>query len=231
MEGDTLTRKVNVVSLGCPKNDSDTEVMLGILASRGFEFVSEPEDAQILLINTCAFIKPAVEESLGFLREALEQKRRNPDVKVVVTGCLPQLWLLSGEDVPSEIDCVLGAGQYQRIAEALEGVSDDEKIVWIGEPRYMPSGATPRIRITPPHYAYVKIADGCDNRCNYCLIPSLRGRYRSRSVKAVVSEAQSAAETGAKEIILVGQDTTSFGSDRGSSGGLATLLRAVSPIE
>jgi ribosomal protein S12 methylthiotransferase len=224
--------KVNIVSLGCPKNDSDTEVMIGILASHGFEFVSEPEDAQVLLINTCAFIKPAVEESLGFLREALEQKRRNPDVKIVVTGCLPQRWRLSGDVVPGEIDCVLGAGDYRHIVEALREVSGGGKIVRIGEePRFMPTEATPRVRITPPHYAYVKIADGCDNRCSYCLIPSLRGGYRSRSVKDVVSEARTAAETGAKEIVLVGQDTTSFGSDRGSPGGsLPKLLRALSRI-
>ena len=229
--GNMPAEKVNIVSLGCPKNDSDTEVMIGILASHGFEFVSEPEDAQVLLINTCAFIRPAVEESLGFLREALEQKRRNPDVKIVVTGCLPQRWRLAGEEVPPEIDCVLGAGEYRHIVEALREISGGGKIVRIGEkPRFMPTEATPRVRITPPHYAYVKIADGCDNHCSYCLIPSLRGGYRSRSVKDVVSEARAAAETGAKEIVLVGQDTTSFGSDRGSPDSLPKLLRALSGI-
>jgi ribosomal protein S12 methylthiotransferase len=230
--GNVTTEKVSVVSLGCPKNDSDTEVMLGILGSHGFEFVSEPEDAQVLLINTCAFIKPAVEESLGFLQEALEQKRSNPDIKIVVTGCLPQRWRLAGEEVPPEIDCVLGVGEYQDILEALRRVSDGRRIIRIGgEPRFMPTEATPRVRITPPHYAYVKIADGCDNRCSYCLIPSLRGRYRSRNVEDIVSEARVAAETGAKEIILVGQDTTNFGSDRGGPDSLATLLSALSGID
>jgi ribosomal protein S12 methylthiotransferase len=225
------TQKVSIVSLGCPKNDSDTEVMIGILASHGFEFVSEPEDAQILLINTCAFIEPAVEESLGFLREALEHKRRNPDTKIVVAGCLPQRWRSSGEEAPPEIDCVLGAGDYQHVVEALRDLSDGKRIVRIGkEPRFLPTRGTPRVRITPPHYAYLKIGDGCDNRCSYCLIPSLRGRYRSRKVEDVVSEAQTAAEAGAKEIILIGQDTTNFGSDRGSPGSLPTLLRALSGV-
>jgi ribosomal protein S12 methylthiotransferase len=222
---------VNVVSLGCPKNDADTEVMLGILAAHGYRFVSEPEQADILLINTCAFIRPAVEESLGFIREAVERKRLDPHVKIVVAGCLPQRWRVSGETVPPEIDCVLGTGQYQRIAEALDRLSHGRRIRWLGEPRYLPPGTAPRIRITPPHYAYVRIADGCDNRCSYCLIPSLRGRYRSRSVRAIVSEAREAVASGAKEIVLVGQDTTLFAKDRSGSADLVTLLRAVSRID
>ena len=229
---DSRNKRVNVVSLGCPKNDSDTEVMLGILAAEGCEFVSEPGEAEILLINTCAFIEPAVEESLGFLKEAVERKRRDPDVRIVVTGCLPQRWGLSGEAPPPEIDCVLGTGQYQRIVEALRSVSAGARRVrWLGQPRFMPTGTTPRVRITPPHYAYVKISDGCDNRCSYCLIPSLRGRHRSRSVRSVVSEARTAAAAGAREIILVGQDTTAFGRDKGRSQDLAALLCGVSGIE
>jgi len=223
--------KVNVVTLGCPKNDADTEVMLGILAADGYRFVSEPEQADILLINTCAFIRPAVEESLGFIREAAERKRLHPHVKIVVAGCLPQRWRVSGETVPPEIDCVLGTGRYHRIAEALDRLSHGSRIRWVGEPRYLPPATAPRIRITPPHYAYVKIADGCDNRCSYCLIPSLRGRYRSRSVRSVVSEARAAVASGAKEIVLVGQDTTLFGKDRSSSADLPALLRAVSRID
>ncbi len=221
-----------MVSLGCPKNDSDTEVMLGILAAEGFEFVSEPEEAQTLLINTCAFIKPAVEESLGFLKEAVARKRRDPDVRVVVAGCLPQRWRMSGEVPPTEIDCVLGTGQYQRIAEALRAASKGRRrVAWLGEPRFMPTVTTPRMRITPPHYAYVKISDGCDNRCSYCLIPGLRGGHRSRTVRSVVSEARAAAAAGAKEMILVGQDTTAFGKDKGRSEDLAALLRGVSALE
>jgi len=232
MGSQTPNRKVNVVSLGCPKNDSDTEVMLGILAAEGFEFVSEPEEADVVLINTCAFIRPAVEESLSFLQEAVERKRRDPDVQIVVTGCLAQRWRVSGEAPPPEIDGVLGTGQYQRIAEALKAVHErGRKVAWLGEPRFMPTGGTARIRITPPHYAYVKIADGCDNRCSYCLIPSLRGRYRSSTVRSVMSEARAATAAGAKEIILVGQDTTAFGKDKRSPGDLETLLRAVSVID
>lgn len=232
MSADTPNRKVNVVTLGCPKNDSDTEVMLGLLAAAGFEFVSEPEEAEVLLINTCAFIEPAVEESLGFLQEAVEQKRRDSNVQIVVAGCLPQRWRVAGEVPPAEIDCVLGTGQYQRIVEALHAVSEGKrKVVWLGEPRFMPTGSTPRKRVTPPHYAYVKIADGCDNRCSYCLIPSLRGRYRSRSVRSVVAEARAATAAGAKEIVLVGQDTTAFGKERGDPTDLATLLRNVSEVE
>jgi len=222
---------VKVVSLGCPKNDADTEVMLGMLAENGYRFVSEPERADILLINTCAFIRPAVEESVGFVQEAVDRKRLDPNVKIVVAGCLPQRWRVSGETVPPEIDCVLGTGQYQRIAEALDRVAHGRTIRWLGEPRYLPPATAPRIRITPPHYAYVKIADGCDNRCSYCLIPSLRGRYRSRSVRAIVSEARDAVASGAKEIVLVGQDTTLYGKDRSGSADLAALLRAVSRID
>jgi ribosomal protein S12 methylthiotransferase len=232
LSADNPNRKVNVVTLGCPKNDSDTEVMLGLLAAAGFEFVSEPEEAEVLLINTCAFIEPAVEESLGFLQDAVERKRRDPNVQIVVAGCLPQRWRVSGEVPPPEIDCVLGTGQYQRIVEALQAVSEGKrKVVWLGEPRFMPTGSTPRKRITPPHYAYVKIADGCDNRCSYCLIPSLRGRYRSGSVRSVVAEARAATAAGAKEIVLVGQDTTAFGKERRGPADLATLLSAVSRIE
>ena len=232
VSADNPNRKVNVVTLGCPKNDSDTEVMLGLLAAAGFEFVSEPEEAEVLLINTCAFIEPAVEESLGFLQEAVERKRRDPNVQIVVAGCLPQRWRVSGEVPPPEIDCVLGTGQYQRIVEALQAVSEGKrKVVWLGEPRFMPTGSTPRKRITPPHYAYVKIADGCDNRCSYCLIPSLRGRYRSRSVRSVVAEARAATVAGVKEIVLVGQDTTAFGKEKRGPADLATLLGAASRIE
>ena len=231
MKTDTPNRKVNVVSLGCPKNDADTEVMLGILAAHGYEFVSEPEEAGILLINTCAFIRPAVEESLSFVQEAVERKRHDPNVRIIVTGCLPQRWHVSGETVPPDIDCVLGTGQYQRIAEAMEILWHDRRILWLGEPRYLPTARSPRVRITPPHYAYVRISDGCDNRCSYCLIPSLRGRYRGRSVRSIVTEARQAVGAGAKEVVLVGQDTTGFGKGKPGSAGLAGLLRAVSRIE
>lgn len=226
---DRLT--IQMISLGCAKNASDTEEMMGALGMAGYEFSGPGVGADAILINTCCFIGPATDESMAAIHDALRSKNEGRCKYVIVTGCLSQRSAASLSTQMPEIDAVLGTGEYPRIVEALDAVREGRKIVWIGEPTVLPDADSPRLKLTPPHYAYVKIADGCDNRCSYCLIPSLRGRFRSRTIDSVVAEAHALVESGAKEIVLVAHDTTAFGMDRGSPDELPVLLERLCEID
>ena len=215
---------IQMIGLGCAKNASDTEEMMGALGMAGYEFSGPGVGADAILINTCCFIGPATDESMAAIHEALRLKKRGACRHVIVTGCLSQRSAASLSAQMPEIDAFLGTGEYLRVVEALDAVREGKKLVWVGEPTGLPEPDSPRLKLTPPHYAYVKIADGCDNRCSYCLIPSLRGRFRSRTIESVAAEVSALVDNGTKEIVLVAHDTTAFGSDRGSPDELPVLL-------
>jgi len=213
--------KVALVSLGCPKNLVDSEVALGYLQQAGFTLTFDESEADVLIVNTCSFIEDAKQESVETILELAEEKRREPVRArlLVVAGCLAQNF---GEEllrqIP-EIDLIIGTGMVSMIGRICREALDGKLVqsVWIDEPTFLYTEKTPRIRATLPHVAYVKIAEGCNNCCSYCLIPRLRGKLRSRTEDSIVAECQSLARQGVKEINLIAQDTTAYGLDLPSS--------------
>lgn len=218
--------KLFIVSLGCPKNLTDTEVMAGELAAAGWKLVPDEEGADAVLLNTCAFLGSAVRESEGELRRLLRLKASGRLKKVLVAGCLPEREREALLTRFPDIDAMIGVNSLQKAAEALEdgGVFLPPKAGKLDSP--------PRkARLTAPHSAYLKIADGCDNRCAYCLIPSIRGPFRSKPIESIVEEAARLAASGAREISLIAQDTTSYGADLYGRPRLADLLRELAAVE
>ena len=218
--------KIGVISLGCVKNRVDTEQMLSMLTDAGHEFTPDPAEAEIIIVNTCGFIDPAKEESIQTILEMSEYKKTGRCRKLIVTGCLAQRYgdaLLS--DMP-EIDALLGVSQYDRIAEAVELAAAGQRPDYRERRRAMLECG--RVLTTPAYSAYVRIGEGCDNRCAYCAIPLIRGGYRSRDEGAILEEARRLAANGAKELILISQDTTRYGRDNGKS--LAGLIGRVSAL-
>lgn len=223
-------RKIGLVSLGCAKNRVDSENMLGMLREKGYEIVSDPAEADILFVNTCGFIEPAKEESIDAIFEMAQYKKAGRAKKLYVTGCLAQRYpeaLMS--EIP-EIDGILGVAEYSRLFELLDAGDRGMK------PCYTANGArflnTPRVLTTPGYSAYVKISDGCDNRCTYCAIPLIRGGYSSRPFDDIVDECRKLADDGVTEITLIAQDTSRYGCDFGDRHYmLPELLEAVSAIE
>ncbi len=222
--------KIGIVSLGCPKNRVDTEVMLGILGSEGYEIVTEPEDAHIIIVNTCAFIDDAKEESINTVLE-MAQLRAQKCRYLIMTGCLAERYhneILS--ELP-EVDAVLGTGDYYKIAEVIKDVESGKKPVICGHiDDEIPEGF-PRMVSTGSATAYLKIADGCDNKCTYCIIPKLRGKYRSRPIKDILAEAKELALSGVREVILIAQDTTRYGYDLSGHEMLSELLCELAKIQ
>ncbi|MCD6287726.1 MAG: 30S ribosomal protein S12 methylthiotransferase RimO [Candidatus Hydrogenedentes bacterium] len=223
--------RVLVVNLGCPKNLCDTESMMGELAESGHSFVADPADATAVLINTCTFIEDATIESLDTIVEFANMRQAGDIRLLVVAGCLAQRDPESLREQFPEVDAWLGTGDFGAVVEAFAKAGRGETFCRVNPPRLMPESKTPRFRTTPAHYAYIKIADGCSNRCSYCIIPSLRGPYRSRSVDAVVEESEQLADSGTRELILVAQDVTRFGEDRGQPGQLPDLLSRLDSID
>jgi ribosomal protein S12 methylthiotransferase len=220
--------KVFLISLGCPKNQVDSEVLLGLLAHDGLVCTSSVEEADIVIVNTCAFIQEAVQESIEVILKLAQEKKRGMINKLIVTGCLPQRY---GEGVVREIpevDLWTGTGEFPRIPRLLR---ESKTKVSIGKPRYLYDHHTPRIITNSPHSAYVKIAEGCSHPCTFCLIPQLRGRYRSRELDSVRREVEHLVAGGVVEINLVAQDSTAYGMDKGEKKGLYHLLRALTTIE
>src|SRR6202140_447408 len=214
-------RKVGFISLGCPKNLVDSEVMMGILAREGYELTPRADDAEILVVNTCSFIEPAQKESVDAILEMAEHKKFGAAKKLIVAGCLVERFREQILEQVPEVDAVVGTGEVERIIEAVEG---DLKVLPAQPPAFLYHDLTPRIVTTPKHAAYIKIAEGCDHPCTFCIIPQLRGAFRSRRFESVVREAENLAKAGAREITLIGQDTTSYGEDLGLRDGLAQLL-------
>jgi ribosomal protein S12 methylthiotransferase len=260
--------KIGFLSLGCPKNLVDGEVMLGIARDAGHEVTSDVSAADVLVVNTCAFIDSAKQESIDAILEMAQQKRDGGCRRLVVTGCLAERYRDELKKEIPEIDALLGTGEVEGIVDAIgpalgtrRSALDNPETWHAGaahaspltfhvkaprsiEPRtpsaerrtpalptYLYDSSTPRLLTTPRHYAYVKIAEGCDYTCAFCIIPTLRGKYRSRTADSVVREAESLAERGVRELLLISQDTTFFGIDRGERGALAGLLRRLDAIE
>src|SRR5690348_18272633 len=220
--------KVGFVSLGCPKNLVDSEVMMGILARQGYELTPRAEEAEVLVVNTCSFIEPAQKESVDAILEMAEHKKFGAAKKLIVAGCLVERYREQILEQVPEVDAVVGTGEVERILEAVEG---DLRVLPAEPPAFLYHELTPRILTTPKHAAYIKIAEGCDHPCSFCIIPQLRGKFRSRRFESVVREAENLAAAGAREITLIGQDTTCYGEDFGLKDGLALLLEKLAQIE
>ena len=216
-----------MVSLGCPKNLVDGEVMLGRLKERGYALVGDVREADVLVVNTCAFIDRAKRESVDAVLEMAREKETGRARRLVVTGCLTQRYDAELRREIPEIDATLGTGQVDDIVRAVEGQTAVEG----GAPTWVYDHTTPRVLSTPPWLAYVKISEGCDYTCSFCIIPTLRGKHRSRNLEDIVAEARALAARGVKEVVLVGQDSTRYGLDHGLRDGLAYLLRRLGRIE
>ena len=220
--------KVGFVSLGCPKNLVDSEVMMGILAREGFQLTARADEAEVLVVNTCSFIEAAQKESVDAILEMAEHKKFGAAKKLIVAGCLVERFREQILEQVPEVDAVIGTGEVERILEAVEG---ELRVLSAQPPAFLYHDLTPRIVTTPKHAAYIKIAEGCDHPCTFCIIPELRGAFRSRRFESVVREAENLARAGAREITLIGQDTTSYGEDFGLRDGLAQLLEKLARVE
>lgn len=215
--------KVGLVSLGCPKNQVDSEVMLGLLTREGFEPVSEASSADVIIVNTCSFIGPAKQESIDTILEMAELKKTGAAKRLVVAGCMVERYRRQILEEMPEVDCVIGTNEVERVVAACRFTGTEREFAERAEP-YLYHEFTPRVLSTAPHAAYIKIAEGCDHTCSFCVIPQMRGEFRSRRFESVAREAENLAAQGARELTLVGQDNTSYGEDLGLRDGLATLL-------
>lgn len=224
--------KVGFVSLGCPKNLVDSEVMMGTLAREGYEITPRAADADVLVVNTCSFIAPAQQESVQAILEMAEYKKFGRAQRLIVAGCMVERYRNEIRDQIPEVDAVIGTGEIEKIVAACAGelktpASDSGAEL----PTFLYHDLSPRILATPRHTAYIKINEGCDHPCTFCVIPQLRGKFRSRRFESVVREAENLAANGVREISLIGQDTTFYGEDLGLRDGLPTLLERLAQID
>ncbi len=252
-------KKIGFVSLGCPKNLVDSEVMMGLLAQGGAQITSRAEDADIIVVNTCSFIDSAKQESVDTILEMAQHKASGRAQKLIVAGCLVERYRNEIQKNIPEVDAVVGTGELEQIlsaaglhsptsgdspfvilnsraeGEAREQAGRFSKEAWDGAiadlPNYLYDETTPRVLATPKYSAYIKIAEGCDHPCSFCIIPQLRGKFRSRRFESVIAEAQRLAQQGVREVTLIGQDTTCYGEDLGLKDGLALLLERLAQIE
>ena len=223
--------KVGFVSLGCPKNLVDSEVMMGILARSGYEITPRAGDADVLVVNTCSFIAPAQQESVQSILEMAEYKKFGRAQKLIVAGCMVERYRNEIREQIPEVDAVIGTGEIEKILEACEGDLRSNSSASAQLPTYLYHDLTPRILATPRHTAYIKINEGCDHPCTFCVIPQLRGKFRSRRFESVVREAENLAAAGVREISLIGQDTTFYGEDLALRDGLAVLLERLAQVQ
>jgi ribosomal protein S12 methylthiotransferase len=223
--------KVGFVSLGCPKNLVDSEVMMGVLARAGYELTPRAAEADVLVVNTCSFIAPAQQESVQSILEMAEYKKFGRAQKLIVAGCLVERYRDEIQQQIPEVDAVIGTGEVEKILAACEGELRNVDAAAEESPSYLYHDLTPRVLSTPRHSAYIKINEGCDHPCTFCVIPQLRGKFRSRRFESVIKEAESLAAAGVREISLIGQDTTYYGEDLGLREGLPTLLERLAQID
>jgi ribosomal protein S12 methylthiotransferase len=250
-----MTPTVGLISLGCAKNLIDSEVMMGHLAEAGMALTPDAELADVLIVNTCSFIDIAKEESVNTILEAVNARSGDPDrgrQKIIVAGCLPQRFAKELPGLMPEVDAFIGLDQVHQVAPIIarllgreRGAGEAPENLVTAKPRYVPDYDTPRFRLTPGHFAYVKIAEGCNHPCSFCIIPQIRGRHRSRTRDSVVREVEALVRSGVREINLISQDTTYFGMDRwldarpnprspvdsNQGESLATLLRALDRLD
>src|SRR5665213_4574452 len=252
--------KIGLISLGCPKNLVDSEVMLGLAQQAGHELTNDAAGADVLVVNTCAFIDSAKKESIDTILEMAQHKKDGACTRLIVTGCLAERYRDELRAQIPEIDAVLGTGEVPEIVRAIGDQGSGAGIRDQGSesrdrgvspltfyrapgtsapgtpapgtlPTYIYDADTPRLMATPKHYAYVKIAEGCDYKCAFCIIPTLRGAYRSRPSESIVREARMLAARGVKELLLISQDTTFYGVDRQERGALGRLLRELNAVD
>lgn len=225
------TKKVSMVSLGCPKNLVDAEVMLGLLQEQGYQITMDEKEADLIIVNTCSFIKEAREESVDAVLDLLDRKQDGRCTTLVVAGCLPQRYREELAVELPEVDIFIGTADYPNIISILnEHAASPNQTTMVGNPNFTFDEQLPRLNSSPGWYAYLKIGEGCSNRCSYCIIPALRGDYRSRPLDALVNEAQRLVAGGVKELILVSQDITRYGSDLTDGTTLASLIKALAAI-
>jgi ribosomal protein S12 methylthiotransferase len=242
--------KIGLISLGCPKNLVDSEVMMGLAQQAGHEVIQDASQADVLVVNTCAFIDSAKQESINAILEMARYKKEGACQRLVVTGCLAERYREELKAEMPEIDAVLGTGEVPEIVRAIgsgAAAHVSPLIFFTGAaappaapgtpaspralPTYIYDAETPRLLATPRHYAYMKIAEGCDYKCAFCIIPTLRGNYRSRPAVSILQEARALAARGVKELLLISQDTTFYGIDRNERGALARLLRELNRVD
>ena len=223
------TTSVNLISLGCPKNLVDSEVILGKLGEEGYLLTPSLKDADVIIVNTCSFIDEAREESYRVIRRVISQKSSYQ--RLIVCGCLPQLERRNLFLRFPEINALLGSADFYQINEVVKKVVLGRRIFSVHRPSFLYDSNWARLVSTPPGYAYLKIAEGCSNNCSYCLIPKLRGKFRSRYLKDLVKEAKYLAQMGIKELILIAQDTTFYGRDKGKRLSLSSLLKELELID
>jgi ribosomal protein S12 methylthiotransferase len=219
--------KIGFVSLGCPKNLVDSEVMMGQLVAKGHELTPHPDQAEVLVVNTCSFIDPAKKESVDTILEMAEYKKVGRARKLIVAGCLVERYRGDIRQEMPEVDALIGTNELDSIVALCEGMEPSAA----GAQPYLYHDLTPRVLATPRHFAYIKIAEGCDHPCTFCVIPQYRGNFRSRRFESVISEATRLFQQGVREINLIGQDTTCYGEDLGLKDGLADLLARLAEIE
>lgn len=225
--------KINVglISLGCPKNLVDSEVILSSLSDHGFSIVNNPKSADIIIINTCSFIKDARDESANTINEMAKYKKNGRCRGIIVTGCFSERYKAKLFDLFPFVDGIVGTGEIESMPSTIDNILTGQRLINLGRIGYLEDELNRKIISTQKHTAYIKIAEGCDNRCSYCIIPDLRGNFRSRKIPAIIKEAENLALCGVKEIILVAQDTTRYGLDIYNKRALATLLGELNRIE
>jgi ribosomal protein S12 methylthiotransferase len=223
---------VHLISLGCPKNTADSELMLGALVRAGFDVTMDPQQAQVLLVNTCAFIEPAKKESIDAILGAAEVKKNGAGKRLVVAGCLSQRYGSELREQFPEVDIFVGTGNFLDLPELLRRSERPElrPIPYTGAAHLLPSVDAPRVRTGDPFSAYLKVSEGCDHRCAFCIIPKIRGRHESRALDDLVEEARGLAASGVREINLIAQDLTAYGRDLEPRASLAALLYRLAPV-
>ncbi len=218
-------KTLHLTSLGCPKNFVDSEVILGLLDQSGWKVVDKPEEASVLLVNTCGFIQPAVEESIDVILELAAVKKKSAGMRLVVTGCMVQRYQLKLKEEIPEIDLLVGTEGVREIHTILEKLENDSPCPEIHMPeQFLMDADIPRFQATPSFRAWLKITEGCDNRCSYCMIPSIRGVLRSRDIADLKKEARRLESKGVKELSLIAQDLTAFGTEKNQKSQLTSLL-------
>ncbi len=225
-----MVEKVSVVTLGCEKNLVDSEIMSGLVHQRGFKLVEKPEDATVVIVNTCGFIDAAKEESVNTILNLAELKETARLKALIVSGCLTQRYKKELMDEMPEIDGIVGTGDFFRINDIIDEALRGAKPVYVGNPVFNYEEAMPRILSTARHTAFVKIAEGCDNACTFCSIPIMRGKFRSRSIESILAEVDNLAKQGVKEVSLIAQDSTNYGTDLYEGFRLPELLNRVSEV-
>jgi ribosomal protein S12 methylthiotransferase len=225
--------KVHLLTLGCPKNLADSELMLGALTSAGFEITLDPEDAQILLVNTCAFIEAAKKESIDAILDAAETKKRGCGKRLVVAGCLSQRYATELAATMPEVDVFVGTGNFLDLPELLRRTEAPElrPIPYAGAAHLLPTATIPRVKTGDFFTSYLKISEGCNHKCAFCIIPKIRGLHESRPLSDLVAEARNLAAGGVRELNLIAQDLTAYGRDLDQPSSLAALLRELSTID